>query len=81
MGGQQKSPQKHESRWCEAKGAHCAFADEKNADNMGGDFVLAQEVRHKGGDVDSTAISDDFVRRLRQIELLPRLASNDIRSR
>ena len=65
---------------------YCAFADDENANGMGGNFVLAQEVGHKGGAVATTIIGfdtfpDDFNGRLRQIELLPSLASNNRRSR
>ncbi len=85
-GGEQfKSPNMHESRWCETKGAHGAFTDDKNADGMGGNFVLAPKVGHKRELVEITkafaAFLDDFIGRLRQVELPPRLAPNNICSR
>ncbi len=60
---------------------HVAFADDENADGMAGDFVLAQKVGHKGERVEITTFPEDFARRLRQVELPPRLAPNNIRSR
>ena len=66
-------------------GVYGAFADDENANGMGGDFVLAQKVGHKGGDIQtsykSTAFPDDFIWRLRQVELPPRPAPNNRRSR
>ena len=64
---------------------HCAFTDDENANGMGGDFVLAQEVGHNGGAVAMTkacdTFPDDFIGRLRQVELPPRPAPNNRRSR
>ena len=65
----------------EEKEVHRAITDEEHANGMGGDFVLAQEVGHKGGIVAHIAFPHDFGGRLRQVELLPRTATNNRRSR
>ena len=59
---------------------YCEVTDDENANGMGGDFVLAQEVGNKGGAVAAiTAFPDDFIGRLRQVELPPRPAPNNRR--
>ena len=60
---------------------YCGVTDDENANGMGGDFVLAQQVGHNGGIVAAAAFPDDFIGRLRQVELPPRPAPNNRRSR
>ena len=63
-------------------GGYCAVADNEDADRVAGDFVVAQKVGHEGGSVEAkntdATFPDDFVGRLRQVQLPPRPASNNI---
>jgi hypothetical protein len=62
-------------------GGPCAFADDEDANRVAGNFVLAQKVGNEGGAVEmknTLAFPDDFVGRLRQVQLPPRLAFNNL---
>ena len=59
------------------RGVYSAFADDKDANGIAGQLVVAQQVLNEGKEI-TLDFLDDFIRRLRQVQLLPRPASNNI---
>ncbi len=59
------------------RGVYSAFADDKDANGVAGQLVVAQQVLNEGKEI-TLDFLDDFIRRLRQVQLLPRPASNNI---
>ncbi len=57
-----------------------AISDEKKTDRIAGDLVVTDDVPNERGKIMS-ASAEDFIRRLRQVQLPPRPASNNIESR
>ena len=55
-----------------------AVADNEDANCVAGDFVVAQKVGYEGETKTTIAVPDDFIGRLRQVQLPPRPASNNI---